>query len=289
MAHQIGGLAGLERRLRTGRLLDKDQLLQSCRWRLPANRYLNRDRRIERAMLHALTGPGASKAERQQAVLQANCTPEVPCGLLTCWLCKHHAWLKLRRKLAAVFRHTIQPDETSWVTIIIDVCEPTPTAIQWRIDQFRAWAQHLPKAWSVALSGRFEVDLLVNPGGKTGTFKRTTLRQLGLDRDDPGPVAVLHVHLIAYHPKLVRALLQMRLKQCIPGVRRTQAKPFQHQQTQAEALDHLTRYMLKSKPPDDTLFGRGSKSCQPRDPKELRRYNKLLIALMGENGECMVR
>src|SRR5262249_43027815 len=56
-------LTELKGRLRTGKRLPKDGLIESRRWRLPSNPHRKRDRDIERAMLQALTGPGSSDAE----------------------------------------------------------------------------------------------------------------------------------------------------------------------------------------------------------------------------------
>jgi hypothetical protein len=279
----------LKRRLKTGAALDKDALIGSRRRRLYDNPHRNRDRRIERAMLQALTGPRASAAERQQALDQANCTLEAPCRHLTCWLCKHRAWLRLRRKLRNLI-NTEMPDEAiSWVTIILHVCKPTPKALLQRAAQFRSWAQLAAKGWGVAWLGRFEADLLLDSRRNTASFKRKTLHELGLDHDNREPAVVFHVHLVAYHPNLNRASLAFHLKRCIPGIRRTQARPLSSDQTQTEALDHLTRYMVKSLPPKAALFGAGSTLCRPTDPMALRLYNKLLLALTGKKGECVIR
>jgi hypothetical protein len=130
----------------------------------------------------------------------------------------------------------------------------------------------------------------LDPRRNTTSFKRKTLHRLGLGRDDPAPVVVVfHVHLIAYHPNLSRAALAFHLKRCIPGFRRTQARPLSSEQAQTEALDHLTRYMVKSLPPESALFGAGSTLCRPANPKALRLYNKLLLTLTGKKGECVIR
>jgi hypothetical protein len=279
----------LKRRLKIGKAFNKDGLIDSQRRRLPDNPHRKRDRRIERAVLQALVGPGSSADERQQALDQANCMLAAPCGRLTCWLCKHRAWLRLRRRFGDMVPTDV-PDETlSWVTIIIDVCKPTPKALRRWVRQFRGWARLAAKGWGVAWFGRFEADLLLDPRRNTTSFKRKTLHERGLDPDDPGPIVVFHVHLIAYHPNRSRASLAFHLKQCIPGTRRTQARPLSLQQAQSEALDHLTRYMVKSLPPEDALFGAGSKLCRPANPKALRLYNKLALTLTGKKGECVIR
>src|SRR5271166_4823730 len=54
------GITELKRRLKTGKRLPKDALIESRRWRLPSNPHRKRDRQIERAMLQALIGPGSS-------------------------------------------------------------------------------------------------------------------------------------------------------------------------------------------------------------------------------------
>jgi hypothetical protein len=279
----------LRRRLKTGAPLDKDALVESRRRRLLDNPHLNRDRRIERAMLQALAKPRASAAERRQALDQANCTLQTPCRRLTCWLCKHREWLRLRRQLGDIVGTEVPDEAISWVTIIIDICDPTPKALRQWARRFRSWAQLAAKGWDVAWFGRFEVDLLLDPRRNTTSFKRKTLRELGLGRDARGPTVVFHVHLIAYHPKLPRAALAYHLKRCIPGFRRTQARPFSRDQAQTVALDNLTRYMVKSLPPETALPGAGSTLCRPANPKALRLYNKLLIALAGQKGECIIR
>ena len=80
-------------------------------------------------------------------------------------------------------------------------------------------------------------------------FKRKTLQALGLERDRTEPVAVFHVHLIAYHPTQQRGWLSMLLKQRLTEPRRTHIEPFDVTQAQSESLDNLTRYVLKSLPP----------------------------------------
>jgi hypothetical protein len=248
----------LKRRLKTGVPLDKDALTESRRRRLPENPHRNRDRRVERAMLQALTGPGASAAERRQALDQANCTLKAPCRRLTCWLCKRREWLRLRRRLGDVVGAKVPAEAISWVTIIIDICEPTPKALRWRVRQFQAWAQLAAEGWGMASFGRYEADLLLDPRRNATSFKRKTVRELGLRRNARGSVVVFHVHLIAYHPKLPRASLASHLKRLIPGFRRTQARPLSRDQAQTVALDNLTRYMVKSRPPEAALPGAGS-------------------------------
>jgi len=289
----------LKRRLKTGRLLPKDALIESLRWRLPSNRYRHRDHRIERATLQALIGPGSSEAEQRQAIEQANCTPKAPCGGLMCWLCKHRAWLKLRRKLADVLDRDVPHDDISWVTVVIDVCKPSPKGLRGPMSEFRSFLMQAADKWKVVFFGRFEVDLLLDPRVdlRATTFKRKTLRPLGLDPKSSEAVAVFHVHLIVYHPDQDRGWLSLRLKQRLKGPRRTQIKPFRSNQSQTEALDNLTRYPLKSLPPEGALFkgasGLGpngaSRLCRPRDPKALRLYNKLVSFLAAENGECIAK
>jgi hypothetical protein len=282
-------LSEVSRRLQAQEIFSKDLLLSDNWWRIPDNKHRNRDHRIERAMLWALMGPGSSAAEQAQAVRQATCTPANPCREIMCWLCKHLAWLKLRRELAAVLDHDMDDDQISFVTIVLGVSEPSRKALRKLMFSFRSWLRFAADAWEVVFFGRFEVDLVLDPLVNTTAFKRKTLRPLGLDPDSDGPVAVFHVHLIAYHPGLDGGLLAFRLKRCISGLRRTEVRPLHSDQSQTEALDHLTRYMLKSLPPKDALFGRGSRLCLPRDPEALRLHNRLVRFLAGEKGQCIAR
>jgi hypothetical protein len=283
-------IAELKRRLKRGKRLPKDALIESRRWRLPTNPHRNRDRWIERAMLQALTGPGSSDAEQRQAIEQANCTPEAPCGRLMCWLCKHRTWFKLRRKVADVLDQKVPPDHISWVTVVIDVCEPSPNALREPMSKFRSWLAEAADKWGVVFFGRFEIDLLLNPRVERhkATVKRKTLLWLGLGPKRSEPVAVFHVHLIAYHPDKARWWLSVPLKQSFQGPQRTKVGPFFSSQSQAEALDNLTRYPVKSLPPKGALL-KESRSYRPRDPKALRLYYKLASFLNGENGECIVK
>jgi hypothetical protein len=283
-------IAELKRRLKRGKRLPKDALIESSRWRLDSNCYRKRDQRIERTMLRALTGTGSSEAEQRQALEQANCTRDTPCRRLMCWLCKHRAWFRLRRELADMLGHDVPHDHISWVTVVIDVCDASPKALRGPMSQFRSWLTKAADEWNVVFFGRFEVDLLLDPLVlDTTRFKRETLLWLGLDPKGSEPVAVFHVHLIAYHPDKARWLLSVPLKQSFQGPRQTQIKPFFINQSQTEALDNLTRYPLKSLPPKGALFKGASRFCRPRDPKALRLYNKLAVFLDGENGECITK
>jgi hypothetical protein len=147
----------------------------------------------------------------------------------------------------------VPDDDISWVTIIIDVCDPTPKALRQWAQQFLAWARLAAKGWGVGWFGRFEVDLLLDPPRNTSQLQAQDAAGTRLRRDARGPVVVFHVHLIVYHPKLKRALLAYHLKRCIAGTRRTQARPLSRDQAQTEALDHVTRYMVKSLPPEAAL------------------------------------
>jgi predicted DNA-binding transcriptional regulator AlpA len=278
----------LKRRLRTRTRLPKDALIESSRWRLDTNCYRKRDRDNERTMLRALTGPGSSEAEQRQAIEQANCTPGSPCGRLLCWLCKHRTWFRLRRKLPDVLKNGVPHDEISFVTIVIAVCEPSPQALLRPMSKFRSWLAKAADAWNVSFFGRFEIDLLPDPrlDLDSTAFKRKTLQALGLERDRTEPVAVLHVHLIAYHPTQQRCWLSMRLKQCLTEPRRTHVEPFDSTQAQSESLDNLTRYVLKSLPPQGALVENGSTSCRASN-RILRLHNKLMSFLDGANGECI--
>ena len=281
-------LTELKSLLRTNKRLPKDAFLESSRWRLPTNPHRHRDRGWERAFLKALTGAGSSENEQQQAVEQANCTPEARCRHPMCWFCKHRAWRKFRRKLAGVLDHEVPRDDISWVTIVVGVCEPSPQILDSRKVEFHSFLKEAARKSKLMLFGRFEVDL-VRPRDLNGTtFKRKTLLQLGLPAKGWKLVAVLHVHLIAYHPKIKRGVVSLRLKQTFRGPRRTEIDPLWiPNQMQTKALDNLTRYMLKSRPPEFALLQEG-RSVQPRKPKVLRVYNGIVNALAGEKGECVV-
>jgi hypothetical protein len=243
-------------------------------------------------MLQALTGVGSCEAEKRQAIEQANCTPEAPCGRLMCWLCKHRTWFELRRKLADVLDQNVPPDRISWVTVVIDVCDPSPKDVRGPMSKFRCWLAEAADEWRVVFFGRFEIDLLLDPRveRKKATIKRKTLLWLGLDPKRSEPVAVFHVHLIVYHPDKARSWLSLPLKQSFKGPRQTKVDPLDTNQSQTEALDNLTRYPLKSLPPKGALLKlKGSRSYRLRDPKALRLYYKLASFLDGENGECIAK
>jgi hypothetical protein len=280
-------LIELKSLLRTNRRLPKDAFLESSRWRLPSNPHRDRDRRWERAFLKALTGAGSSATEQQQAVEQASCTPEARCRHPMCWFCKHRAWRKFRRKLAGVLDHEVPRDDISWVTIVIGVCEPSPQILDKRKVQFHSFLEKAARKWKLRLFGRFEVDL-VRPRDLNGTtFKRKTLLPLGLPAKGRKLVAVLHVHLFACHPKIKRGVVSLRLKQTFRGPRRTEIRPLDTKQMQTESLDNLTRYMLKSRPPEFAILQQG-RSVQPRKPEVLRVYNQVVNTLAGKKGECVV-
>jgi hypothetical protein len=115
------------------------------------------------------------------------------------------------------------------------------------------------------------------------------LRALGLNPSSSDPVALFHAHLIAYHPQQDRGWLSFRLKQKLRAPRQTHIIPFRSNQSQTEALDNLTRYPLKSLPPEAALHEDGSKSCRARNREVLRLHNKLVSFLDGKNGECIAR
>jgi hypothetical protein len=182
-------------------------------------------------------------------------------------------------------------DDISWVTVVIAVCEPSPTALCGPMSKFRKFLSKEADKWGVVFFGRFEVDLLLDPRVdlSTTTFKRKTLRALGLDPDSSDPVAVFHVHLIAYHPGQDRIWLSVRLKQRWRQPRRTLVKPLDARQSLNEALDNLTRYTLKSLPPKTALIEDASGSCRARNRKALRLHNKLVSFLDGESGACIAK
>jgi hypothetical protein len=281
----------LRRRLTTGKRLPKDALIESSRWRLDTNCHRKRDRQNERIMLKALIGAGSSEGEQRQALEQANCTPDARCRRLMCWLCKHRAWLTLRRKLADTLSHDVPPDDISWVTIVIAVCEPAAKALRGPMAKFRRFLRKAADAWGVVFFGRFEIDLLLDPQVDVGTtpFKRETLRALGLDPSSSNPVAVFHAHLIAYHPQQDRGWLSLRLKQKLEAPRQTHIESLRSNQSQTEALDNLTRYPLKSLPPEAAMHEDGSKSCRAHNRKTLRLHNRLVSFLDGENGDCVAK
>jgi hypothetical protein len=206
-----------------------------------------------------------------------------------CWLCKHRAWLQFRRKLARVLNHEVRRDEISFITIVVGVCEPSPGTLDNQKNEFRSFLKTAADSWKLTLFGRFEVDLIEPKLLTPSTFKRKTLLQLGLNLADQRKlVAVLHVHLIAYHPNQNRGVVSLRLKQTFRGFRQTEIRPLHTDQMQTEALDNLTRYMLKSQLPDFALLPQGSRSIQPRRPQALRVYNKIVNTLAGKKGECVV-
>lgn len=193
-------LTELKRRLKTGKRLPKEALIESRRWRLASNPHRKRDRDIERAMLQALTGPGSSDAEQQQAIEQSKCTPDAPCRQVICWLCKHRPWFKLRRKLGDVLDQDVPHDQISWVTIVVAVCNPSPKALPRPMPEFRSWLNKAADSWGVMFFSRFEVDLLLDPRVDLDeyAFKRNTPQALGLDADSEKSVAVLHVPLACF-------------------------------------------------------------------------------------------
>jgi hypothetical protein len=204
-----------------------------------------------------------------------------------CWLCKHLTWLKLRQKLTDMLGHTVPPDDISWVTVVNRVLEPSPRALHRPMSEFRSLLTEAANAWNVTFFGRFEVDLVLNPRPDLAknTFKQETLRALGLNDKSSHPVAILHAHLIAYHPGRDRGWLSCLLKQRLTEPRRTDVSGLDIKQLQPEALDNLTRYPLKTLPPDGTLSN-GRKFFRPLNPEALRLHNKLINVLAGENGEC---
>src|SRR5690348_6213707 len=136
-------LRRLKRTLKSQNLLPKDLLIKSSHWHIQENPYRNRDRRIERAFLHALTAIGSTGAEQQQAIAQANCSPLRPCGYLTCWLCKHRAWRRCRKKIRGYVGDDAVACDLSWVTIVIGVSQPDLTKIAKLLTRFRETLEQL--------------------------------------------------------------------------------------------------------------------------------------------------
>lgn len=168
----------LRQRLRTGKRLPKDALIESSRWRLDTNCHRRRDRRNERIMLKALIGAGSSEAEQRQALEQANCTPDARCRRIMCWLCKHRTWLALRRKLADTLSHDVPPGDISWVTIVIAVCEPSAKALRGPMSEFRKFLRKAADAWgSCSLAG--SKSIFCSTRGSTSTRLPSSARRCG--------------------------------------------------------------------------------------------------------------
>jgi hypothetical protein len=281
-------LTKLKRRLETTRLLPKDELIDSGRRRLSDNPHLARDRRIERALLQALTGPGTTATERVQALAQANCSLTTPCRYLTCWLCKHLAWRRWRKRVHGVVGHDAGVGEISWVTIVVAVATPSPERLTQLMSKFRYSLRAAIGDPGVRLIGRFEIDLLL-PGAPLGTIKKRTLLELGYDGRKSRPIALIHVHLFAVHPGLHRGILAYRLKKAFHGFRRTQVKPHDRKQSAEVSIDNLSRYMLKSLPPEILIPKPNSRLCKPTKPSALRLYNNILLWLCRHEDQCIIQ
>jgi hypothetical protein len=283
-------LRRLKRTLNSQQRLPKDLLIKSSRWRIQNNPHRNRDRRIERAFLHALTSIDSTGTEQQQALAQANCSPEHPCGYLNCWLCKHRAWRRLSKNVHAHVGNKIDADDLSWITIVIGVSKPDDLSeIANLLARFRCTLQGVSSRLNTTFVGRYEIDL-IRRANELGTFKLKTLKELGYrgDRHRAQLTAVVHVHLIGIHPSLPNVVVSYWLKKAFPGFRRTAVKPLDHRQSLTDAVDNLSRYMLKSVPPKTALFHRGSRLCKPQKPKLLRHHNRILLFLRGRQGDCVV-
>ena len=77
----------------------------------------------------------------------------------------------------------VPPDHISWVTVVIDVCEPAPKDLRGPMSKFRCWLTEAADKSGVAFFGRSEIDLLLNPRVEPykKTLKREMLLWLGLE------------------------------------------------------------------------------------------------------------
>jgi hypothetical protein len=143
------------------------------------------------------------------------------------------------------------------------------------------------KRWlELAWRGRIELDYFLPEETDLGIYKRRTLRELGFV---PNGSAFLlpHLHVVIRLNGLTRKQVRRRLRRQFPGFRRVEVRHFRKNKSRSENIDFLSRYMLKSLPPDLALPGRGSKKLKPRQPEHLLFYVRVLHELGGFRGLSM--
>jgi hypothetical protein len=277
-------LRRLRRLLRHNLALPKEGLIDSSRWRLSSNSYRIRDRNAERALLHALTGPGSSPDEHQQALLQANCRGQRRCNQWSCFVCRQRYWFHQYKRVVEHFA-SMRRDDLSFCTIIAGVTHLGPFEAQAQIEEAKeAWESTLARYNPLQWIGRFEVDYLLAGESHLGSFKLKSLLELGYLPDCELGALVPHLHAIVCHPNVNRKRLTYWLHRALRGRGRVQVRPMHENKAVRISLENLVRYPLKHRVPPEIMPVRGSDHHMPRNPEQLRYFNRTLCVLGGLYG-----
>ena len=268
-----------------------DALAGSSRWGISFNRFCDRDRRVERAILHALLGPwGDSGAHRRLAVRLANCSPEAPCRQWPCWFCKHRYWDRHRAELYQM-AGTVDDDEVSACTIVCGIAHPDdPTSSRRIIESFRQHWNVFVASWipNATWHGRFEIDILpipyeeAKPFDDLGSYKVRTIRELWETNVDGNPndyrsrIALPHFHAILVHPGTHRAIISGAAHWYFKGRRRSEVKRLKRHKSRVDNLDDFSRYMRKMLPDAGALPGRGSRTLLPNKPGDIIQHANIM-------------
>lgn len=258
--------------------------LSASQYALALNPFRYRDRKIERVLLRALVDPISTADENAQALAQANCWPGHYCGEWSCFLCRQRLWL-VRRDLAEELSRGLTRDDISWCTIIAGVTHRGSGEAENIIATAKARFTAMSDRWpELKWLGRFEADYLFPGARSLGTWKLSSLVNLGYDPADEAGALVPHSHSLLFHPGVQRGFLVISAKRAFPGSRRVDIHPLRGYRSIRQNLDNLVRYSLKCLPPKETLPGRGSRYHKPRQISHLRYFNRVMRTLGGLDG-----
>ncbi len=271
-------------RLAKGRDFPKDLLLYANASGLETARYVARDRRIDRAMLWALTDDGATNAEREAALAQANCWPSRYCRRWSCYVCKHLAWLRRRDQLLAQTAG-IDASEIGHLTLIFGVTHDGPDAARVVAERVQSEFLNVMNRWpQVSWLGSTEVDLVIPPALDLGPLKLKSLIKLGYDQKQPALVP--HCHLVVAHPGVTKCAQMYHLQRAFPESGRVKFQPLKPWLELHHNIANLSRYALKAVPPKLAWRGkkRRPKTAPPPNPKVLRQSEAVMNAFGGLKG-----
>lgn len=266
-------------------------------WKAPkfwkSKSYRRQDRVIERASIRALLEQTGRLDYRQLGLSIANCWPNRRCRSPVCAYCRYRRWLFDRRRLEQMLSSSPDKDIV-FCTVIIGVSPPEIDQLRQQIDDFKKRFRQamrpkssVDKRWlGLAWRGRIEFDYFLPGATDLGIYKLRTLSELGFVPDGSA-FLVPHLHVVIQLNGLTRSRVGRQLRRQFPGFRRVQVRHFKKDKSRSENIDYLSRYMLKSKPPDLALPGRGSKKLKPRQPEHLVFYVRVLHELGGFQGLSM--
>ncbi len=278
-------------RINQGKRLPKVRLLANAPkfWKS----YGGQDRVIERASIRALVEQIERPDYRQLGLSVANCWPNRRCGSLICSYCRYRRWLYDRRRLEQMLCSSADEDNV-FCTVVIGVSTLEIDQLRKQIDAFKKqfWRtirkdNSRDKRWlALAWRGRIEFDYFLPGATELGIYKQRTLSELGFVGDGSA-FLVPHLHVLIRLNGLTRKQFRRRLRRQFPGFKRVVVAHLRKNKSRSENIDGLSRYMLKSKPPEPALPGQGSKKLKPRQPEHLLFYVRVLHELGGFQGLSM--